>query len=373
MKIAWFGHRASERGDGLITYSREITEGLRTRGKEVVFFYHGSKEERREGDQGLEIELSSLSMFHRSIFSSPGAKKLIENTLSEERVDIAHASLSFSLLDFSLPDLCHDMNIPIVATFHFPFDRRFSLWASGSRALYLLYVMALSKYDVVIIFSQGQKELLEGYGVPTHLLRVIPNGVDVEIYSPGPSNYKEEIGAELLIAYCGRIDPEKNVNSLLKVFQEMELPASHKLVIVGEGTDYQKLRDRYENQSNIIFTGLIADKAQYVRILRAADIFVLPSEVEGLSLAMLEAMACGLATIATDVGCDGEVLAGAGILLEPKNLETQLNLALHLLIDYPDFRQVLGRRARQRVVEEYSLETNIDRVVEVYQELLKGA
>jgi glycosyltransferase involved in cell wall biosynthesis len=106
-----------------------------------------------------------------------------------------------------------------------------------------------------------------------------------------------------------------------------------------------------------------------VRILRAADIFVLPSSVEGLSLAMLEAMATGTAVIATDVGADAEALRGAGVVIDLESLEEQLPLALRLLVDYPEFRRDLAARARQRAVENYSLETNIDRVVDLYQEL----
>lgn len=369
MKVAWFGHKARERGDGLITYSEETTEGLRARGIEVVFFYHGSETKRR--DDSKDIQIGSFNLFDRHVISLPGATKIIEETLREEKADVAHASLSFSLLDFSLPDLCHETGLPIVATFHFPYDRRLSLWGGGSRALYRLYALPLAKYDAVIIFSQEQRELLASYGVPAERIRVIPNGVNVESYRPGASTYKDEIGAELLVTYCGRVDPEKNVGILLKVFQELELSPTHKLVVIGEGLEKEKLEDRYARDPRILFIGYIADDAQRIRILQATDIFVLPSEVEGLSLAMLEAMACGLTTIATDVGSDREALAGAGILIDPRELEGQLSLALRLLIDYPDFRRSLGEKARQRAVERYSLDANLERVVELYGELIE--
>ncbi|MFQ6057317.1 MAG: glycosyltransferase family 4 protein [Anaerolineae bacterium] len=369
MKIAWFGHKSRERGDGLVTYSREITEGLRARGREVVFFYHGSEEDVEDPDS---IRIGSFNILSHAIISSPGAARLIEDTLSQEGVDVAHASLSFSLLDFSLPDLCHEMGIPIVATIHFPYDRRLTLWGGGSRALYLVYALPLAKYDAVIVFSQGQRALLAGYGVPEEIIHVIPNGVDVERYRPGASTYKEEIGAELLIVFCGRVDPEKNVGTLLRVFQDLELPPSHKVVVMGEGLERERLEDRYRADPRIIFTGYVSDEAERIRILQAADIFVLPSDIEGLSLSMLEAMACGLAVVATDVGSDGEALAGVGILLDPRELRSQLRLALQLLIEHPDFRRSLGTKARQRAVERYSLEGNIDRVVRLYEELLAG-
>jgi glycosyltransferase involved in cell wall biosynthesis len=110
-----------------------------------------------------------------------------------------------------------------------------------------------------------------------------------------------------------------------------------------------------------------------VSILRASDIFVLPSKVEGLSLAMLEAMACGCATIATDVGSDGEALRGAGMVLDPESVTAQLHLSLETLLAHPDFRRSLGAKARQRVEERYSLDKNIARVIHLYQTVAQGA
>jgi glycosyltransferase involved in cell wall biosynthesis len=108
-------------------------------------------------------------------------------------------------------------------------------------------------------------------------------------------------------------------------------------------------------------------------MLRAMDIFVLPSMVEGLSLSLLEAMACGVAPVATDVGSDGEALRGAGILVDTKDLDGQLRLALRTLIEFPDFRAELGQRARARAVERYSLSDNLDRLLAVYRELRPAA
>jgi glycosyltransferase involved in cell wall biosynthesis len=108
-------------------------------------------------------------------------------------------------------------------------------------------------------------------------------------------------------------------------------------------------------------------------MLQAGDVFVLPSEVEGLSIAMLEAMACGMATVATDVGGDGEALRGAGILIDPLDLRSQLALALRLLTENPGLRHSLGRKARRRIVSRYSLQHNTDQVVRLYERLLAAS
>ncbi len=370
MKLAYFGHKPQPggKGGGLVSYSTEILRGLRGRGIDITFLYHGPRTRHRRDSQ--EVQIGALNILNKSVISTPNARDVIEGTLRSARPDVAHASLSFSqLLDFSLPEICHDAGIPIVATLHFPYDRRSTFWGSASRSLYRVYASPLAKYDGIIVFSSEQRALLADYGVPPQNVHVIPNGVDVCKYAPGPADFKLDINAGYLITYMGRVDPEKNVDKLLKVFHELQTPPTHRLVIVGDGTEHERLRDRYASHPQIVFTGWIASDEQRMRILQATDLFVLPSDVEGLSLAMLEAMACGCTVVATDAGADGEALADTGILIDPEALEPQLRLALQVLMTHPDFARMLAGRARARAVANYSLDANIGRLVQLYERM----
>lgn len=373
MKLAFFGHRArnGDKGGGLFNYSAEVLRGLRANDVDVVFLYHGPKTRKRR--EMKEVQIGSLNLFDKDVISEPFAQRVIEEALRVEHPDVAHASLSFSLFsrfDFTLPDICHDMGIPIVATVHFPYDRRSTFWGSASRSLYRLYASPLSRYDGVIIFSEEQKALLSDYGVPPEKLHVIPNGVDTRKYCPGPSNFRRDVNAEFLVTYMGRVDPEKNVGDLLKVFCDLSVPPSYKLVIVGDGSECERLRDKYETHPQIHFTGWVGSDEKRISILQASDIFVLPSDVEGLSLAMLEAMACGCTVVATDAGADGEALGDTGILIDPETLQPQLRLALRLLITHREFARSLARDGRERVVRYYSLDANIRRLVHLYRHVL---
>jgi glycosyltransferase involved in cell wall biosynthesis len=337
----------------------------------VVFFYHGGSESDAQSPD--HIRLGALDLFDRTVISSIDAPRIIADTLRTHHTDIAHASLSWSLLDFALPDVCHEAGVPIVCTLHFPYDRHATIMGNLSRTLYRVYATLLGKYDRVIIFSEEQKRMLAGMGIAEERVAVVPNGVDQTVFSPGPSTYKEEIGADVVVTFLGRIDAEKNVTCLCDVFQQLDPPPTTKLVIVGTGTEAAGLRRRYEGDQRFIFTGVISDMSRRVSILRATDVFVLPSKMEGLSLAMLEAMACGAPTIATDVGSDGEALRGAGIVIDPEACTAQLRLALETLLGYPDFRRSLGIQARARVEERYSLDKNIQRVMDLYQTVIRGA
>ncbi|HEX3629047.1 MAG TPA: glycosyltransferase family 4 protein [Candidatus Dormibacteraeota bacterium] len=369
LRVAWLGHQSGRAGDGLLTYSREMVAGLRARGVKVFFVHHGSLPAVTDDT----LTLRSLTGSHRYTISSPRTKRLITDLLRREQIDLVHVSLSFStLIDFGLPDLCHELGLPAVATFHVPYDSRFSLWQGISSALYRLYAQSLASFDRVIIFSEQQKTLLENYGVPPINVTVIPNGVDLDKYSPAPSVYKDTLEASALVGYLGRVDPEKNVDILIRAFQEIDAADEVKLVVIGGGSERRRLERRYRS-ARVIFTGQVMDEADRISMLRAMDIFVLPSLVEGLSLSLLEAMACGVATVATDVGSDGEALRGAGLLVDPKDLDGQLRLALRTLLDFSEFRAELGRRARARAVERYSLGGNLDRLLGVYRELRPAA
>jgi glycosyltransferase involved in cell wall biosynthesis len=91
-----------------------------------------------------------------------------------------------------------------------------------------------------------------------------------------------------------------------------------------------------------------------------------------LSLSLLEAMACGLACVATDAGADGEVLEqGAGIVLAAQGVATQLRTLLPMLAEQPEFRRILGTKARQRVLERYTLSRNLALLEALYAEIVR--
>ena len=367
MKIAWFGHVASERLNGLVSYSRDTVRGLREHNCEVLFFYHAARNHASHDPNGIRI--GRLDLMNKITISTPRAGELITESLKQWQTDVVHVSIAFSQLDFSLADVCHALDIPLVATMHFPYGPPDTLWGAAARLTYRLWANPLAKYDAVIVFSENQRALLAEYGVARERIHIIPNGVDVNTWSPGPSSYKEEIGASLLITYLGRIDPEKNVDVLLDCFAEMDLPEDHKLVIIGDGTDFSRLRRKFGDDPRIVFRGFIRDIEQNLSVLRATDIFVLPSQVEGLSISMLEGMATGCAVIATNVGSDGDALRGAGIVLDLDRLKEQLPLAIRTLSEFPEFRRELGNRARTRVISHFSMQQNLNQLIQLYQQV----
>jgi len=196
--------------------------------------------------------------------------------------------------------------------------------------------------------------------------------VDVQKYSPGRSRLKAELGASYVFLYMGRIAPEKNVESLLKGWKRAEMGSDCTLIIVGDGPLRPSLEAFYALEDNIIWWGYEANEQRRIEILRGSDVFVLPSLVEGLSLSLLEAMACGLACAATDAGADGEALEDeAGVILETEGVATQLKILLPQLRDHSGWVTSMGQNARQRALERYTLSQNITQLEALYSKILQ--
>jgi len=374
MHIAWLGKKSPFCGN--VTYGREVTNALLDRGYQVSFL-HFAQADDVQGDRPSWQEVSIPCLYKSQIYTipSPRSSKVLKDALAELEPDLVHASLTLSPLDFLLPDICEELKLPLVATFHPAFDAKLRNLTSGTQHLtYQLYAPGLARYDRVIVFSHLQRDLLIRLGVPSDRLLIIPNGVDVQRYAPGDSKFKQDLGIDRLFVYQGRISTEKNVEALLKAWRSIELPAHCRLLIVGDGPLKAALELFYSGlEHGIHWWGFEGNENQRIEILRSADVFILPSLVEGLSLSLLEAMACGTACLATDAGADGEVLEkGAGIILHPQRVLSQLQTLLPLFVDHPEFGSTLAIKARQRVLERYTLTANIDRLEQVYQDLVRS-
>jgi glycosyltransferase involved in cell wall biosynthesis len=372
MHIAWIGKKSPFCGN--VTYSREITNALLELGHQVSFLHFAQEES--EPDNWPNFQEVPLPFIYKSqVYTIPTFKatKVLTQSLRSIKPDIVHASLTLSPLDFVLPEICEELNIPLIATFHTPFAGKGAKLVSGTQLLaYQLYAPFLGNYDRVIVFSQIQRELLARMGVPPENIAVIPNGVDVIKYSPGSSDIKADFDADRLFVYQGRLAPEKNVEALLRAWKQAEMAPESKLLIVGDGPLKSSLEPFYGPEYGIIWLGFVANENRRIDILRGADVFILPSLVEGLSLSLLEAMACGIACIATDVGADGEVLEkGAGVILNPKTVRPQLRTLLPLFQDHPELTTLLGQKARKRVLERYTLSNNVAELEMLYKEVIR--
>ena len=381
MRIAWLGKKSPFCGN--VSYGLATTAALRERGHEIHFIHVDTPatqigrlvkpepgEEHLLGDDSqADVALPYLVKSQMYTIPSPRASRELRESLERIQPDVVHASLTLSPLDFRLPELCQQLGVPLVATFHPPFGASLrNITAGGQQLTYQLYAPSLARYSKVIVFSELQAEVLNRLGVPPERLAVIPNGVNPQQWQPGPSPLQHHFAGRRVFLYMGRLATEKNVEALLRAWKLVK-PEGCVLVVVGDGPLRSTLETTY-NDDSLIWWGYEADPLKRVALLQAAEVFLLPSLVEGLSLALLEAMASGCACVATDAGADGEVLSGgAGIVISTQGVTTQLRTLLPVLRDQPLLTAELGRQARQRVLERYTLTGNIDAIEELYRGL----
>jgi glycosyltransferase involved in cell wall biosynthesis len=207
---------------------------------------------------------------------------------------------------------------------------------------------------------------------------VIPNGVDVHGWQPAAletplhTELRQRAGGRRVFLYMGRIATEKNVEALLRAWR-LVAPAGCVLVIVGDGPLRSSLEANYGDPS-VLWWGYESSQVRRQALLQVAEVFLLPSLVEGLSLSLLEAMASGTACVATDAGADGEVLGGgAGIVISTQGVTTQLRTLLPVLRDQPVLTAELGRRARERALQRYTLDGALNALEQLYADLLNSS
>jgi glycosyltransferase involved in cell wall biosynthesis len=273
--------------------------------------------------------------------------------------------------------------IPSVVTIHLSPSDYFqgaSRWARVKKSVYLwgdvLISLALGTH---IIFNSQQTKKEETRKYPYSLSRshVVYNGADIKNFTLEKNRRAENRELFLnkldatVITFVGRLEYQKGLDLLLPSFQS--LSQTHQnlaLWLIGGGSKEGELIEYVQKSglSNVRFFGPREDVA---KILAASDIFVLPSRYETMPIALLEAMAVGLACVATTVGENELVITHEvnGLLVPPEN-EADLSQALERMVTDPALRVRLGSAAAESV-EQYSFERMVDGVTSVYKAALR--
>ncbi|MEM0965033.1 MAG: glycosyltransferase family 4 protein [Verrucomicrobiota bacterium] len=234
------------------------------------------------------------------------------------------------------------------------------------------------------ISSVIEEEYLEE-GVSTDQLARIPNGVDLERFCPATSDEKEKLRLALdlpeglVFLYSGKLNRGKGLSLLLSSWKEFKNGGGvGTLVLVGSGggqflSEEESLRETVVSEGlshSVRFTGYKRNVEEW---LKAADVFVFPSEMESFGLAPLEANACGLPAISTDAGALAETVPDgiAGIRIGSKD-KRALTAALKRLSEDSALREDLGKSARKWVEENYSFSNIAKAHLELFRRLREG-
>lgn len=253
-------------------------------------------------------------------------------------------------------------NLPIITTEHDPFEL--------GRMKRLIKKNCLAKTERIITISKDNFRLLdEFYGVPKERLELVHNGIEIDRFldNHDKANLPVQNGG-LVITCIAELHHRKGHRYLLNAFRKLQthMPQLH-LVLAGTGPADRELRDQYSQVPHVHFLGWREDIPQ---ILKASDILVLPSLKEAFGQVILEAMASGVITVATNNGGIVDIIKDGvtGYLIPPASSQA-IAEKITIILKNPDQKRDIERAALASVKASFTAEKMADKTLAVYEKV----
>jgi len=374
MKIAFIGQKGiPARSGGVETHVEKLAERLASLGHEVTVYTRPHYADPL-CSQWHGVRLVSLPSIHTKHLDAITHTLVATVHALFQGYDVIHyQSIGPSTLSF-IPRMFKRRTL-VVATFHSRdyFHKKWNWFAKK----FLLFAerMTCTLPEKTITVSRGMVEYAKArYGVEPVF---IPNGAEGDPVATTDALRSFGLKEQRYVLVVSRLVEHKGVHYLVKAFQDLadtgKLPNNMKLAVVGthaETPEYEAyLKTMSAGREDVLFLGEQTGVA-LAELFSHAAIFVQPSEDEGLSIALLEAMSYGLPIIASDIEGNEEALGGAGVYFEAKNVES-LKSELASLINRPEEMTLFGKLARGRAQNVYGWESIARQTVEAYEEAFR--
>ncbi|MHA1781095.1 MAG: glycosyltransferase family 4 protein [Candidatus Thorarchaeota archaeon] len=349
--------------DGLCIRATYEMNGLRKRGHEIHAFTQSKK--------GVPLtseyihRFSAVQLNPHISWDIPDAPKLIARVSRRLGIEVLHVHTNSGSTEAILPFFKKSLP-PLITTFHLAYADGSTLQRVVFDLGWKMSMSYIKRYDHVILVDPSQKRWAIQYGLPEEKISVIRNGVDIDLFRPAAIQPDDDY---IDFVFVGRLSPDKGVDILLDAFKKYHKENKKtRLVLVGDGILKYSL-DNYEDGESIHWVGTVPH-SHIPSILRKADAFVIPQNIGGLGMSVLEAMSCGLPVITTAVGETKRLVnANAGILIEPNNVDAVVD-AMRQISEDEKGRRKIGREARKRIKKHYSWKAQIEMVEDVYKKVL---
>lgn len=270
------------------------------------------------------------------------------------------------------------MKRPVVMKLTSSSDQGLAQMVSRSRMPGLM-ASILRQVDAVVATTRETVAEAIAFGIPAARVHLLGNGVDIETFAPSDQAARMAMKAALglgsspVVLYVGRLSAVKNPAGLLRAWASVcgNLASGWKLVMVGDGPErpaIEALVSELELSDQVVIAGRQNDVERW---MQAADLYVLPSQCEGLSNALLEAMASGLPVVATRVSGVTELIeeTGAGLVVDVGDT-LDLGRSLARLAGDPEQRTNMGRQARRTIENRFSINAVATSHAALYCQLL---
>jgi glycosyltransferase involved in cell wall biosynthesis len=318
------------------------------------------------GFQADELKRAGIPVLHLPLhsFVSPGALRvalLVRRYIRTHNIKLVHTfDYTLSLLGIPVARSC-----PGVIALS---SQRYYMDLVPPKYKQMLLLTHRMAHGIVANCEEMKRHLTADYDYPADRIQVCYNGIDTARFSPQPRQ-----ADDLVIGTVGVLRPEKNLGLLLEAFARVQsLRPGMKLVIVGSGPERERLVARSVElgiSSRCTFEPTTADVPAF---MRAIDIFVHPSLSEGLPNAVMEAMACGCAVIASRVGGCAELIehGRTGLLVPPGDLEALTACLASAIGDDTPRRKMAAAAADE--MQNFSLARAAARMQSIYESYLRA-
>ena len=217
----------------------------------------------------------------------------------------------------------------------------------------------------IVVSKILHQYLEEHYGAQTSY---VPNGTTIRKRRPASHILERGLQPDNYILFLGRFSPEKNCHLLIEAYERLDTPV--KLVLAGGSSHtggYARELRAHAGDRLLLLDWVAGDELD--ELITNALLFVLPSDLEGLSLALLDAMGAGVCTLVSDIPENRELVDGVGFTFQPDNTH-DLQRMLRLLISSPSLRHDAATRAQARIREHYLWSEIAGQIDSIYRELM---
>jgi glycosyltransferase involved in cell wall biosynthesis len=363
LRIAFIGGRGVvSRYSGIEAYYEETGSRLAARGHDVTVYCRNYFTPKLGEHRGMKIvRLPTIRSKHLETF--------VHTLLSTvhamfQRYDVVHyQALGPSLLSF-LPRLAGAQTVVTVQGL----DWQRKKWGRFAALVLRLAEIASARFPnaTITVSRTLQKHYAERHGNTIH----IPNGTTQTPRRAGSRLATWGLTPDGYVLYLGRFSAEKNCRLLIETYERLDTAV--KLVLAGGSSHSDQYVRELKNHASdrvLLLDWVSGDALQ--ELLSNAAIFVLPSDLEGLSLALLDAMAAGVCVLASDIPENRELVDGVGFTFRPGSAEDLAN-KLTLLIDNPGVRASAAQAALKRIESQYLWDHVVNEVEKLYQVLVRA-
>ncbi|MGM9551708.1 MAG: glycosyltransferase family 4 protein [Clostridia bacterium] len=362
MKIAVIGHkRIPSRDGGVEIVVEELCTRFVKRGHEVTCYSRSRKEyEKIKEYKGIKIkpvltiDIRGIAAMTSSLFASIRA--------AFGCYDVVHFHAEGPSAMCWLPKL---FGKKIVVTIH-GLDWQRSKWG-GFATKYLLFgeKMAVKFADEIIVLSKNVKEYFKNtYNRDTVF---ISNGIEKPVCAEAKTiTEKWNLTKDSYILYLGRIVPEKGITYLIDAY--LKLNTDKKLVIAGGSSDtdvfLEEIKDICKHNDNIVFTDFVVGQ-ELDELYSNAYVYVLPSDLEGMPMSLLEAMSYGNCCVVSDIPECAEVVEDKAVVFKKGNVG-ELAKKLQQLCDDEELVSNYKKDASDYICKKYNWDDVVDKTLELY-------